>query len=120
MCSKFFNYLKLIVGLGNYSVWNTIYLNFKVFSFDEARILPIKVGKHMEFVNLRKGCIKIDGKMEKYTIRLGISPVSMFAERDCCTLLRFGNKGVIHFGNNVDVYSGCSLLAGYESDMYIG
>lgn len=101
-----------IKELKHYSLFNTLYLNFRVLPFIQALRLPIKVGKNVEMIGLYKGCItfKEGVTMRPFMVRLFTCKTPMYANKGNYSLLRFTMGGELKLGENVDIYSGCRII----------
>lgn len=106
-------------GVGLY---NTLYINFKVFPFHVARKLPILVGKYADIQGVSKGSILFEEGVDIYKgiVKLGIAPYPMVSNKHLYTMLRLSANGKIFFGSGVRILSGCSVIVSYNGVLRIG
>lgn len=104
------------------SITKTIYLNFKVFPGNIAKKLPIYVGKQVDIKEVYKGSIEIQKGLEikRGMVRFGICPITMFSNKNLVTLLRISPNAKLIFGENVKIYTGCSVIVTFKGVMSIG
>lgn len=104
----------------NYSIWRTLYFNFKVFPFGTARLLPIKIGKHVQMVGLYRGCVEIGGgNPSRFMSEIGTCKFPMYAVNP--TLIRFSSKKArLVIGRQVEIISGASLILTYQGILSFG
>lgn len=115
--------IKHIISLfSTIDVFKTIYLNFKVFPSGIARKLPIYVGKHVDINEIYRGCIEFQKgvNVKRGMVSFGISPIPMISDKGLYTLLRISPQAKLVFGENIKIYSGCSVIVTYRGVMSIG
>ncbi len=95
-----------------YSLFNTLYLNFRTLPFKQAIRLPIKVGRRVEFIGLRKGCITFDNSISirPFIVRLFACKYPMYANKGNFSLMRYTGGGTLVLGTDIDIYSGCRII----------
>lgn len=95
-----------------YSLYNTLYLNFKVFPIKIALKLPIYVGKRVEMIGLHRGCIEFekDITISKGIVNLFVSPSTPMFSNKGWSLLRFLSDGKLVLGKNIELYNLSSLI----------
>ena len=122
MMYSFMKTLKKIFHVFSYNILKTIYFNFRVLPFHEARHLPIKIGYHVDIIGLCKGCVRINkkNKLRRGMIKLGITPLPMISTKGQYTLLRFNKGGRMIFGENVHIHNGVSLIVSEGGMINIG
>lgn len=113
---------RIISLLNTISITKTIYLNFKVFPGNIAKKFPIYVGKNVDINEVYKGCIEIqkDLEIKRGMVRFGICPIPMVSDKNLVTLLRISPKAKLILGENVKIYTGCSVIVTYKGVMSIG
>lgn len=103
----------------NYSIWRTLYFNFKVFPFGTARRLPIKIGKHVQMIGLYRGCVEIGSAPSRFMSEIGTCRFPMYAVNP--TLIRFTSKNAkLVIGRQVEIISGSSLILTYQGKLTFG
>lgn len=111
-----------IVFHRNYSIWRTLYFNFKVFPVNVAKHLPIKIGKHVEMIGLYRGCVVLGGgKTKRFMSEIGTCKFPMYATSGSHTLIRFGSIGTkLVIGKQVEILAGSSLILTYHGKLTLG
>lgn len=106
----------------SYNIIKTIYFNFRVLPFSQAKKLPIRIGWHTDIQGAYKGCVKIqkDTSVKRNMISIGITPYPMVSTKSDYTLLRFGKGGIIIFGEDVFIYNAASLIVSENGFISIG
>lgn len=104
------------------NVVKTIYVNFVCFPFKTAIRLPIFVGYRVQFIGLRRNCIRLNTAKGVRTgmIELGMTRRPMISTKGMYTLIRIHKKSHIEIGDYVRVFSGCSLIATLGGVIHIG
>lgn len=118
-----FGKIKRIVDIfSTVNIVKTIYLNFKVFPISIAKKLPIYVGKRVDINEIHKGSIEFQEGVEirKGIVSLGICQHPMISNKGLTTLLRITQHGKLVLGNDIKIYSGCSIIVTYEGVLNIG
>ena len=89
----------------------TLYINFKLFPFRTAIKFPILIGRHVELLGLKRGCIQIlpDTCVKRNMIVIGVSKWPISSTRGLWTLLRFEPNGVWIVGSDIVINCGCTL-----------
>lgn len=87
-----------------------------------AKKLPIYVGKNADINEVYKGSIEIQKGLEikRGMVRFGICPIPMVSDKNLVTLLRISPKAKLILGENVKIYTGCSVIVTYKGVMSIG
>lgn len=95
------------------NVVKTIYVNLVCFPFKTAIRLPVFVGYRVQFIGLRRNCIRLNSAKGVRTgmIELGITRYPMISTKGMYTLVRIHKKSHIEMGDNVRIHSGGSLIA---------
>ena len=98
----------------DWSLYNTIRLNFWVFPFKTAIKLPIKFGHRIDSRGLKRGSISFPQNVTigKFIAEIGTCPHPMFSPKGLHTLLRFHPKGKLIINAGTKMYAGCSLTVG--------
>ena len=113
---RFWHFLKIV------NIFKTIYVNFVCFPFKTAIKFPIFVGYHVQFIGLRRNCIRLNSaiKVRAGMIELGITRHPMISTKGLYTLIRIHRKSHIEMGDNIKVFSGGSLIATLGGIIHIG
>lgn len=119
MLGKIRRILKL---LSTINIFKTVYLNYKVFPWNVAKKLPIYVGWAVDIHEVYRGSIKFqDGiKIRRGIVSLGVCRYPMISNRGLVTLLRISPKGKLVLGDDVKIYTGCSIIVTYKGVLSIG
>lgn len=118
-----FGKIKRIIDIfSTINVVKTIYLNFKVFPISIAKKLPVYVGKKVDINEIHKGSIEFPKGVEikKGMVSLGICQHPMISNKGLTTLLRITQHGKLVLGDDIKIYSGCSIIVTYEGELIIG
>lgn len=104
------------------NVLKTIYVNFVCFPFKTAVKLPIFVGYHVQFMGLRRNCIRLVSTKRTRTgmIELGITRHPMVSTKGLYTLVKIHKDSHIEMGDYVRILSGGSLIAALGGIICIG
>lgn len=105
-----------------FSLWNTLWINWRVFPFAVARRLPLKVGRRVDVRGLRRGCVRLREGLEphRYMVRLGYSPWPLYSNRSMRTWLWFHHGAVLTVGDDADFNSGCRLVITAQASLEVG
>ena len=108
--------------LKNINIFKTIHLNFKVFPMHIARKFPIYVGNNVDVFEVHRGCIEFQKgvSIKKGMVSLGICENPMVSNHGLHTLLRITPHAKLVLGDNVKIYSGCSIIVTYNGIAHIG
>lgn len=119
MLGKIRRILKL---LSTINIFKTVYLNYKVFPWNVAKKLPIYVGWAVDIHEVYRGSIEFqDGiKIRRGIVSLGVCRYPMISNRGLVTLLRISPKGKLVLGDDVKIYTGCSIIVTYKGVLSIG
>lgn len=85
-----------------------LYINFKVFDLPTAFRLPIKIKYNVKVGRLKKGCVVIEGRIERFMIKLGYSGSEFISENK--SFISIKNEGKIIIKGNCNISEGFSLL----------
>ena len=96
MIKKVLKKIKDIINLPK-----TLYVNFICLNFKDAIKLPIKVNHNVKIGNIDKGCIKLEGDIHKYMLKLGFSGAGFVSE----------NKSYLFIKNGTIVFKGRTIIA---------
>lgn len=104
------------------NILKTIYVNFVCFSFKSAVKLPVFVGHRVQFVGLRRNCIRLNSAVKVRTgmVELGITRFPLISTKGMYTLIRIHKYSHIEMGDNVRVFGGGSLIATLGGVIHIG
>ena len=113
---RIWHFLKIV------NLVKTLYVNFVCFPFNTAIKLPVFVGYRVEFIGLRRNCIRINSvnRVRTGMIELGITRFPMISTKGMYTLVRIHKKSYIEMGDNVRVFCGGSLIAALGGVIHIG
>ena len=113
---------RIICLLSTINIVKTIYLNFKVFPINIAKRLPIYVGKNVDINEIYRGSIEIqeEVKIKRGMISLGVCLHPMISNKGLTTLLRITKHGKLILGDDIQVFSGCSIIVTYDGVLNIG
>ena len=116
------HFLQLLIGKAPYSLWKTLYVNYKVFPRATAKVLPVKVGHRVELKGLYKGCIVLPSGISphKYMFRLGVSPWPLYSNKSMYTWVWFHKDAKLIVGDEVDINSGCRLVITANATVTLG
>lgn len=103
--------------LKHISILKTIYFNFKMLPFSQAKILPIFIAKHSKFISL-KGAITIDCALETGMIKFGFSDVGIVDKKYNRTLIEINGK--IVFKGSAIFGNGSKISVGKNGILQIG
>lgn len=110
-----------IKRLLSYNVLKTLYVNFRIFPVNVAIKLPMQIGWRVDLRNIYRGCIKFDEvQLQRYMVKIGITPFPMVSTKSDYTMLRFAKKGTMTFGNDVLIHNGVSLITSEGGNIKIG
>lgn len=115
--------IKRIANLqASINIVKTIYLNFKVFPMSVARKIPIFVGKNVDINEVHRGSIEFGAgiPIKKGMVSLGICNTPMISNHGIHTLLRITSNAKLILGDDIKIYSGCSLIVTYNGIAHIG
>lgn len=104
------------------NVIKTIYINLVCFPFKTAIRLPVFVGYRVQFIGLRRNCIRLNSAKDVRTgmIELGMSRTPMKSPKGLYTLIRIHKDSYIEMGNKVRVFSGGNLIAALGGVIHLG
>ena len=104
------------------NVFKTVYLNYKLFPRKIAKKLPIFVGKNVDIHEVNRGCIEFQRGVEirRGMVSLGICQHPMISNKGLMTLLRITKHGKLVLGDDIKIYSGCSIIVTYRGTLNIG
>ena len=113
---RIWHFLKIV------NILKTMYVNFICFPSKTAIKLPIFVGYHVQFIGLRRNCIRINSVTRVRTgmIELGITRFPMISTKGMYTLVRIHKNSHIEMGDYVRILSGGSLIATLGGVILIG
>jgi len=113
---RILHFLKIV------NVVKTLCFNLVNFPISIAIKLPVFVGYRVQFIGLRRNCISLNSanKVRAGMIELGITRYPMISTKGMYTLIRIHKKSHIEMGDNVRVFSGCSLIAALGGVIHIG
>ena len=113
---RIWHFLKIV------NLVKTLYVNFVCFPFNTAIKLPVFVGYRVEFIGLRRNCIRINSvnRVRTGMIELGITRFPLISTKGMYTLVRIHKKSHIEMGDNVRVLCGGSLIAALGGVIHIG
>lgn len=113
---RIWHFLKIV------NVLKTIYVNFVCFPFKTAVKLPIFVGYRVQFIGLRKNCIRINSvnRVRTGMIELGITRFPMISTKGMYTLVRIHKNSHIEMGDNIRIFCGGSLIATLGGVIHMG
>ena len=114
--------LRALTGREDYSVWNTLRLNYMLFPSPVARCLPLKVGRHIDTKGLHRGGIVFDEGVlpHRFMLRLGISPWPIYSNRSMRTYLWFHSGAKMIVGDEVDINSGVRIVVTNGATLTLG
>ena len=100
----------------------TVYFNLVNFPLSTALKFPVLVGYHVQFMGLRRGCVRLkkDVNVHFGMVEMGIMRFPMISRKTLHTLIRIHSKSYIEFGDNIRIYSGASLIASMGGTILIG
>lgn len=104
------------------NIVNTIRVNLVCFPFTTAIKLPVFVGYRVQFIGLRRNCIRLNSAncVRTGMIELGISRTPIFATKGMYTLIRIHKDSHIEMGEKVRIFNGGSLIAALGGVIHIG
>ncbi len=104
------------------NIIKTIYVNLACFPFKKAIKLPVFVGYRVQFIGLRRNCIRLISEKGVRTgmIELGITRYPIISTKGMYTLVRIHKDSHIEMGNKVRIFSGSSLIATLGGVIHIG
>lgn len=113
---RFWHFLKIV------NVIKTLYFNFVNFPISLAIKLPVFVGYRVQFIGLRKNCIRInsDTRVRTGMIELGITRFPMISTKGMYTLVRIHKNSHIEMGDNIRIFCGGSLIATLGGVIHMG
>lgn len=103
--------------LKHISILKTIYFNFKMLPFSQAKKLPIFIAKHSKFISL-KGAIIIDCALKTGMIKFGFGTVGIVDKRYAYTLIEL--NGEIIFSGKALFGTGSKISVGPNGKLKIG
>ena len=114
--------IRALTGREGYSVWNTLWLNYRLFPRPVARCLPLKVGRHLDAKGLRRGCVTFrEGVVpHKFMCRLGVSAWPLYSNRSMHTYFWFHSGATMILGDEVDINSGTRIVVTAGATLTLG
>lgn len=110
-----------IKKLLSYNVLKTLYVNFSIFPLNVAIKLPLQIGWRVDLRNIYRDCIKFEEvQLQRYMVKIGITPFPMISTKSDYTLIRFAKNGTMSFGNDVLIHNGVSLITSEGGKIVIG
>lgn len=113
---------RILKLLSTINIFKTVYLNYKVFPWNVAKKLPIFVGWAVDIHEVYRGSIEFQNgiKIRRGIVSLGVCRYPMISNRGLVTLLRISPKGKLVLGDDVKIYTGCSIIVTYKGVLSIG
>lgn len=114
--------LRALAGREGYSVWNTLWLNYRLFPRSVARCLPLKVGRHVDVRGVGRGSIVFSEGVvpHKFMFRLGVTPWPLYSNRSMHTYLWFHAGAKMVVGDEVDINSGVRIVVTAGATLTLG
>lgn len=110
-----FPFVEAALFLRRCSIFNTIYYNFKLFSFKEAVILPLAVGKNVKIVN--KGEFLINCKLSPLMVICGVVTIPPFEDYKSKTIIT--NYGTVLINNKVNIHPGAKIWVAKNASLIL-
>lgn len=104
------------------NIFKTVYLNYKVFPWNIAKKLPVFVGWNVDIHKVYRGSIEFQEgiQIRRGIVSLGVCRFPMISNKGLVTLLRISPKGKLVLGDDVKIYTGCSIIVTYKGVLSIG
>lgn len=114
--------IRKIKRLLSYNLLKTVYINLRIFPIKTALKLPLQIGWRVDFRNVHRGCVTIDETVavNRFMIKVGITPFPMISTKNDYTLIRFAKGGYMSFGSDVLIHNGVSLITSEGGHIHIG
>ena len=114
--------LLALLGKAEYSLWNTLRVNYRLFPREVARLLPVKAGRHLDLKGLHRGSIVFREGIQphKFMFRLGVSPWTLYSNKSMHTLCWFHAGAQLVVGDETDINSGCRLVITTKATVELG
>lgn len=114
--------LKVVSGKAGFSLWNTWRVNKCLFPHPVAKLMPVKVGRHVDLRGLERGSIVFrDGvKPHKYMLRIGCESWPMYSPKSMVTWMWFHKGATLVVGDECDFCAGSRLVITANASVCVG
>lgn len=105
-----------------FNIFKTVYFNYKAFPWNIAKKLPVFVGSNVDIQNVYRGSIEFQKgiQVRNGIVRLGVCKYPIMSNKGLYTLLRISSQGKLVLGDDVNIYTGCSIIVSYKGVLSIG
>lgn len=105
-----------------YSLLRTYLLNYRLFPRDVARLLPLKVGRHVDTRGLKRGAIRFRDCVQphRFMVRLGVTSWPLYSEKSMHTWLWLHAGASLVLGDDVDINDGTRIVVTSGATLELG
>ena len=105
----------------SFNVLKTLYINFKLFPFEIARKLPLKIYYNVD-IQIDKGGVRFrpGTEIQRFMVSIGDFPYPMSSLKGSYTYIRISPTAKLILGKDITIRNGANIVVGRQGCMTLG